>query len=110
MDDIACAVEEFDEFHDATLVAEFISEIASFIADANPHTAVEEGEFLESFDEGIVDEFGVGEDLVVGLERRFRAAFGRSARFADLSCGDPAFVGLGPHFPVSVDFDFAPLG
>jgi hypothetical protein len=49
-------------------------------------------------------------DFVFGFESRFRAAFGRSSRFADLSCRDSAFVGLGPHLPVSVDFDFAPLG
>ena len=109
MQRVAGPVQVLDELHDAAFVAEFVAFVHPLVAEADPHAAVQEREFLQPFAEGVEGELGGLEDRAVRFERGFRAAFLRGADAFHLADRHTPLVLLLVDMAGAIDFDLAPL-
>ena len=106
---VAGAVQVFDVLDDPALEEELFAFVHPFVAEADPHAGVQEGQFLEPFVQRIENVLGDLKDRGIGLEGRLGAAFLRGADAFDRAGGNAAFVLLLVDVAVAVDLDFAPL-
>ena len=110
VDRLAGAVEVLDVLAEAVVVLVRFFFAGAVVGDGDADALVQEGQLLHALLERGEDELRVREDLRVGFERGFGAAFGGVADAADVGLGDAAFVLLVVDLAVAADFDFAPFG
>jgi len=106
---IAGTVQVLDVLDNPPLEEELFAFVHPFIAVADPHAGIEEGQFLEAFVQRIEDVLGRLKDRGIGLERRFGAAFLGGADPLDRTGRNAPLVFLLVHVPVAMHLDFAPL-
>ncbi len=75
MQDVTGTIQMFDKLHNSTLIVEFISFSDPFVKEDDPHTTVEERQFLQPFVEKIKIELGGLEDRGIWFERRLGTDF-----------------------------------
>ncbi len=109
MQDLAGAIQMFDELDQPALVLKRFALAGALVGEDDFDAAVQEGEFLQAAVERVVVELAVAEDLRVGLERGAGAGAIRFADLADLAGRHAAFVFLLIEMAVAADFDFAPF-
>ena len=106
---IACPVEMFHKFDQATLVLKVATLSIPFVMELDVDTTIEESEFLQAFIEGVKVVLGDAENLVVSLECRLGTCLLSRSTLADRTGRNPTLIFLSPCESITTDFSLGPL-